>query len=258
MEPYYQDDQVTIYHGEARQILPQLADAGVDLVLTDPPYSSGGAMRSDRNLSTATKYHRSNTVAKRQAFSGDNRDQRSFTLWCSDWMGQALRCVREGAALLCCIDWRNLPCIIDACQVAGWVYRGLIPWDKTEQARPNKGWFKAQCEYVVASTAGPLLQGKDAGGICQDGFLHAPELEGYIRAPVPKNKQHTTEKPLVLCRELIRTRDDWQLVLDPFCGSGTTLEAAKMLGRRAIGIELEEAFCEKAANRVRQGALIRE
>ena len=48
----------------------------------------------------------------------------------------------DGSALFCFIDWRNLPCIIDALQIGGWVYRGIIPWNKTEAARPRPGWFR--------------------------------------------------------------------------------------------------------------------
>jgi site-specific DNA-methyltransferase (adenine-specific) len=219
----------------------------VDLVLTDPPYSSGGAMRSDRNLATGDKYRMTNVVKTNPDFSGDNRDQRSFTLWCSDWMAASLRVTRSGGALLCFIDWRNLACVVDAVQCGGWVFRAIVPWDKTEACRPNKGWFAAQCEYVVGATRGALSQGGGAAGICQDGF---------VRWNTGGNKKtHLTEKPVEVCRELIRTRDGWKCVLDAFAGSGTTLRAAKNLGRRAVGIEIEEKYCEVAAERLRQGVL---
>lgn len=134
MKPYYQHGGIAIYHGDCREIMPQL-NLKVDVVITDPPYSSGGAMRSDRNLATADKYRLTGTVKVDPDFSGDNRDQRSFMFWCSDWMAQSLAQTRRGGALLCFIDWRNLPCVIDAVQVGGWVYRGILAWDKTEGAR---------------------------------------------------------------------------------------------------------------------------
>ena len=240
-------DGCTIYNADCREVLPLLEAGTLDVILTDPPYSSGGAMRSDRNRSTTKKYRLTGTIKANPDFSGDNRDQRSFTLWCSDWMGQALRATRPGGALLCFIDWRNLPCVIDAVQVGGWVYRSLIPWDKTECCRPNKGWFAAQCEYVVGATKGALTQGKDAPGICQNGFIRWNTTG--------TKKQHITEKPVQVAAELLKTRDDWQTVLDPFAGSGTTLSAAKDLGRRGIGIEIEERYCEIAARRLEQGVL---
>jgi site-specific DNA-methyltransferase (adenine-specific) len=244
-KPYYEHGGITIYHGDCREILPGLPK--VDLVLTDPPYSSGGAMRSDRNQPTSSKYQMSGTEVSYGEFLGDNRDQRSLTLWLSFWFSDLLKITHPGAVLLTFMDWRNLPCAIDAVQVGGWVYRGIIPWDKTEQVRPNKGWFAAQCEYIVAASHGPLLQGHLAEGICQ---------KGYIRCSVnTQEKQHITAKPVSLMVELIRTRDDFKTILDPCMGSGTTLVAAKNLGRRAIGIEIEERYCEIAAKRLAQEVL---
>ncbi len=70
------------------------------------------------------------------------------------------------------------------------------------------------------------------------------------------NGSHPTEKPLSLVMELVELfSNPNDVILDPFMGSGTTLLAAKLLGRRAIGIELDEKYCEVAANRLRQGVL---
>lgn len=234
----------TIYLGDAREILPELG--AVDLVVTDPPYSSGGAHRSDRNLSTASKYRLGGTEKTDPDFSGDSRDQRALTLWCSDWMAQCLRITRRGGALLCFIDWRNLPTIIDASQVGGWVYRGLIPWNKTESARPNRGWFRAQCEYIVTASAGPLACGVAAG----DGD---PCSAGFFTMPVSgAEKEHITAKPLALMIDLLRTRGDWETVLDPFMGSGTTGVAALRLGKRFVGIECEPAYFDIARRRLEE------
>lgn len=237
-------DGVRMILGDSREVLPTLR--GVDVVITDPPYSSGGAMRSDRNRPTSEKYVMTGTIKEYDEFSGDNRDQRSLTLWCSDWMAQCRQATRQGGAILCFIDWRNLPCIIDAVQVGGWVYRGIVPWDKTEATRPQKGWFRAQVEYIVTASAGTLLQGADAPGICQ---------KGYIRVGVHgEEKEHTTGKPVELMTELIRTRDDWQSVLDPFAGSGTTGVAAVKLGRRFVGIEIEPRYFDIACRRIEEAS----
>lgn len=229
----------TLYLGDCREILPLLPL--VDVVFTDPPYSSGGAMRSDRNLNTSAKYRLSNTLKENPEFSGDSRDQRALTLWCSDWMAQCHRITRRGGALLCFIDWRNLPCVIDAVQVGGWVYRGIVPWDKTA-GRPDKGWFCSQVEYIVTATAGPLMRGADAPGIVQAGFLRCRVN--------PSEKEHITGKPVDLIVTALQTREDWVTVLDPFMGSGTAGVACAQLGRKFIGIELEPAYFDIACKRI--------
>lgn len=249
MKPYYQDEHTKIYHGDSRDIIPQLIDTGqkVDLVLTDPPYSSGGMMRSDRNQTTTQKYRLTGTAKVDPDFSGDNRDQRSFILWVSFWMADLMKLAREGATLASFIDWRQLPSLVDAIQVGGWVYRGIVVWDKTEGCRPQKGWFRAQCEYILLATAGPIDRDQDTDGFCAPGVFRYPV--------VGADKQHITEKPMKLLRDFINVRADWQMILDPFCGSGTTLRAAKELNRKAIGIEIEERYCEIAAKRMQQGVL---
>ena len=240
--------EVILGDGAARLILGDCREAmarhsfHADVVVTDPPYSSGGAMRSDRNVKTSTKYVRTGTIKDHPEFSGDNRDQRSFMFWCSDWMSQAARQTRSGGALACFIDWRNLPCVVDACQVGGWVYRGIVPWDKTETTRPQKGWFRAQVEYIVLASNGPLLTGADAPGICQPGFFRVPV--------VSSEKEHITGKPIELMQAVLETREDWGTVFDPFMGSGTTGVAAVQLGRRFIGVDLDEQYFDIACRRI--------
>lgn len=245
MRPYYEHGGVTIYHGDCREVLPEISEK-VDLVLADPPYSSGGLYRSDRSRPPEEKY----TQAEYASFSGDNRDQRSFEKWCSLWMSQALFGSRPGATFGCFIDWRNLASIIDSIQMGGWVYRGVIPWYKGTGVRPQKGWFRHNIEFIVLGTAGPLL---DVGPMstvkeCHDGLVVCNNMN-------PEDKHHQTGKPVELIRFMIGARPDWKTVLDPFMGSGTTLIAAKDLGRRAIGIEIEERYCEIAARRLSQEVL---
>ena len=246
VKPYYQDDLVTIYHGDCREILPKLGR--VDAIVTDPPYSSGGMYRSDRAVGTQGKYQLSHETNRSYGtFSGDNRDQRSFEKWVDSWASACLALVDEGGGIGIFIDWRNVACVIDAVQVAGWVYRGLTPWHKGTDLRPNKGWFRRNIEFIVWGSAGPLLTGPDAEGDCWDGMFVARVNDG--------DKQHQTGKPVSLMRQMLSVRPEWAIYLDPFAGSGSTLVAAKDLGKRAIGIEIEERYCEIAAQRCSQEVL---
>jgi site-specific DNA-methyltransferase (adenine-specific) len=246
MKPYYQDDAVTLYHGDCRAIIPTLGM--VDAIVTDPPYSSGGMYRADRAAGTASKYQLSHETQRTYAaFSGDNRDQRSFEKWVDSWASMCLQRVGDGGGIGVFIDWRNVASVVDALQVAGWVYRGLTPWHKGTDLRPNKGWFRRNVEFIVWGSAGPLLTGPQAEGECWDGMFVARVNDG--------DKQHQTGKPVQLMAQMLSVRPEWNTYLDPFAGSGSTLVAASRLGKKAIGIEMEEHYCEVTAKRLTQGVL---
>lgn len=246
MTPYYDEDGITIYHGDCREVLPTIG--AVDAVVTDPPYSSGGMYRSDRAVTTTNKYQLSHETHREYGtFSGDNRDQRSFEKWVDSWASLCLPLVPGGGGIGVFIDWRNVACVIDAVQVAGWVYRGLTPWHKGTDLRPNKGWFRRNIEFIVWGSAGPLPTGPGVEGDCWDGLFVARVNDG--------DKQHQTGKPVALMQQMLSVRPEWRTYLDPFMGSGSTLRAAKNLGHKAIGIELDERYCEIAAKRLAQGVL---
>lgn len=242
VKPYYDHAGVQIFCGDALWLLAEMEP--FDALVCDPPYSSGGAFRGDRAASTVAKYVQSGTVAERTEFSGDSRDQRSYLAWCSLWMSAALRSARPGAACAIFTDWRQLPVTTDAIQAGGWSWRGIGIWDKTEGSRPRLGGLRAQCEYVVWGTAGPL-----------DEKRNPVALPGVWRGVGPKDKQHIAEKPLELMRWLVQLAPPGGVVLDAFAGAGTTLLAAKQMGRLAIGIEVEERYCEIAARRLSQEVL---
>jgi DNA modification methylase len=103
---------------------------------------------------------------------------------------------------------------------------------------------------VLWATKGPpVLFNKPRGELARDYWRIAVE-NGFLR---PDGNDHPARKPLALLRHIISaSTPDGGIVLDPFMGSGTTLRAAKDLSRKAIGIEVEERYCEMAARRLSQ------
>ena len=206
-DPYYEDSSVVIYHGDCRDVLPDLHRA--DLVLTDPPYGIGeakGKNKSRGNLALATDY--------------------GIASWDDYPISQELIDVILGKSKYQVIFGGN--------------YYALPPtscwlvWDKE-----NGGNDFADCELAWTN------------------FQKATRLKRHLwNGMLRKGKEkrfHPTQKPLgviswalSLCPEVPKT------ILDPFMGSGTTLRAAKDLGRKAIGIEMEEKYCEIAAKRMGQ------
>ena len=224
-------DGVRLYLGDCLRVLPGLESGSFDAVVTDPPYSSGGMMRGDRaGQKTSGKYVLHGTARKAPEFSGDNRDQRGMLAWSQLWLAECRRLVRPGGALLCFSDWRQLPLMTDAIQCGGWVWRGIVPWDKTEGTRPQRGWFRAQCEYVLTASNGSMgMECLREVGDCLPGCYRQNVMAGQ--------KRHITGKPVALLEQLLRVVKPGGRVLDPFAGSGTTLLAARALGLEAVGVE---------------------
>ena len=240
MTPYYEQDGITIYHGNALELIPHVGP--FDALITDPPYSSGGQFRSDRMRGTVDKYVNSDTLSFRPEFSGDNRDQRAFFAWASLWLSFAASATAAGAHALIFTDWRQLPTVTDAVQAGGWVWRGLGTWHKPG-IRMQRGGLSHSAEYVVWATLGAWSRENP----------HSPQ--NVIRCAPVGEKEHIAEKPIGVMEWLVPFAPVGGCVLDPFAGSGTTLVAAKNAGRRAVGIELNESYCEIAAKRLSQGAL---
>jgi site-specific DNA-methyltransferase (adenine-specific) len=243
VKPYYEQDGITIYHGDCFGVLHDLS--GVGAVVTDPPYSSGGAFRGDRMETALKKYVNSDSSTQQTGigFTGDNRDQRAFMAWCSLWLNASRAACVEGASLVCFIDWRQLPTMTDAVQAGGWVWRGIGAWSK-KFGRPRNGGFSSACEYIVWGTNGKLVE----TGRYPAGVFEAPSPSGLDR-------EHITQKPESVVAWALGNIAPGAIVLDPFMGSGTTLAVAKAGGYQAIGIEMEERYCEIAAKRLSQSVL---
>lgn len=220
--------------GDALRLLLTLPDACVDAVITDPPYSSGGAFRGDRGLDPTAKYQQSENRNLYTSFSGDTRDGRSYAYWSTLWLAECLRIAKPGSPIGVFSDWRQLPATSDAVQAGGWVWRGIVPWDKTESARPQRGRFRAQCEYVIWGSKGRMWN---------EGRTDCPPLPGVVRqAVISRDKQHIAGKPLAVMRALLAICPPGGIVLDPFAGSGSTCHAAVACGMDYIGFDIDPTW----------------
>ena len=230
-----------IVQGDCLTLVGTLPDGCIDAVIADPPYSSGGFSRGDKNRDVARKYQKSGTKRRYPAFSGDAHDQRSHLVWSLLWIEACLRVLKPGGYFLVFSDWRQLPLMSDALQAGGVSWRGIVVWDKGRGARaPRKAYFKHQCEYVLWGSKGavPLPE-------------HDGPFDGCIRATVLQaDKFHLIGKSTALMRELARPVRPGGIILDPFAGSGSTGVAAIRSGRRFLGIEREAEYVRIARERL--------
>ncbi len=218
MKPYFQDDSCTIYHGDCREILPSLK---VDLVLTDPPF---GVMLGDKK--------RTNMMTKHGNDGYRFTDDKDYIVNVCVPVIEMSRKIAD--RVLVTPGLKNM-----------WAYpEPDALWGIHFPNGAGVGRWKAFVCWQPLLCYGPSPTYK---GCYSDTFTATEQAD--------KNG-HPCPKPLAVWRRILaRMVDDAALICDPFCGSGTSLRAAKDLGVKAIGIEIEERYCEIAANRLAQGVL---
>ena len=244
MRPYYQDEQATIYHGDCREVLPQLEHESVTLLFTDPPY--GHNNHDNNDLNSRLNEHRQLVD---QPITNDSPEAMRTVV--DAMLLLALPALRADCCCCCCCccggggPRPTFAWIAQRMDTGGLSFFHSVIWDKLN---PGLGWrYRRQHEMImVAHRAGGKLAWADDNRAVPNVVALSP----------PRVRDHPNEKPVDLVRRFIEWHtlpDD--LVLDPFMGSGTTLRAAKDLSRRAIGIELDERFCEIAVSKLGQEVL---
>ena len=237
-EPYYSDDAVTIYHGDALEAVHAWAGGTVDCIVTDPPYCSGAHESARRGKRPGLTPE---SVSERPTIQMDDLGMLGYEWQTRRWFMWARRFTGLGGHIACFTDWRMTPWVQLMLEVAGWRSTNLVVWNK---GYPGLGTgFRAQHEMVAIGSNGPPV-------------WHSYKYGNVLKATRLTQTDHPHEKPHDVLGPVIETcSPENGTVLDPFMGSGTTLVAAKNLGRKAIGIEIEERYCEIAAERCSQEVL---
>lgn len=200
VRPYFQDEWVTIYHGDCREVLPTLAPA--DLLLTDPPYGINFAGQP-------TKWQRR---------AGQDPEE---------WDCVPVQYLQK------LLDWGRWQVVWGGNYYTLPPSRGWLCWYKPD-APPSMGQF--ELAWTNRDTTSRLIK-------CTIADTNAERVG------------HPTQKPLKVITWTLASFPEALTVIDPFMGSGTTLVAAKQFGKRAIGIEIEERYCEIAVKRLAQEVL---
>ena len=207
MTPYFQNDACVIYHGDCREILPDLE---AELVVTDPPYGM--------------RYQSNYRKARHKKIAGDD----SLPV---DVIAMLIEKASRAVYSFC--RWDNISEMPTPRSVLAWVKNN---WSMGDLKHEHGRQWEACCFYP-----GPKHE-----FLCR--------IPDVIHASRTRNTRHPTEKPVSLISQIINCNVG-DVILDPFMGSGTTLRAAVDNGRRAIGIEIDEAYCEVASRRMEQGVL---
>lgn len=225
MKPYYEDDLVQLFHGDCREITAWLE---ADVLIMDPPYGTnftagnpkGGYGRRQNAAGNSRHASTRNVGVEGFTIANDNdtkvRDE-ALGMWGA-----------RGPALVF-----GSPRMPDP--PGEWADR--LVWDKKRPGMNGGPWrYRHESIYVTA------------------GFVRTDNAAASIIAAFPEQDDHIHGKPIALMSRLVAAAPEG-VIADPFSGSGSTLAACKQLGYRAIGVELEERYCEIAAKRLAQDTL---
>lgn len=217
MKFYYEDEYVQILHGDCREI----SLASFDLILTDPPYGINyNPMKPSGKK--GIKYAGGDYTVKNRKIINDNiKFDPQFLNGLSKYM------ILWGA--------NNYSSLLE--DSGGW-----LVWDKNRGGKEVIGYKSSDCELAWTNL-----------GKCVKIFSYF--WHGFKRDGEIGEHYHPTQKPISLMKWCIELSPKNNNILDPFMGSGTTLRAAKDLGKKATGIEIDERYCEIAAKRMSQEVL---
>jgi len=244
-DPYYDDGVVTVYCGDCRDVIPALSPGAVDLVLTSPPYNKN--RRFDGNWEGPVT-----ETCKGSRFRGgygkhtDDLPMPEYEAWQREVLRLCWAAISDDGA----IYYNHKPRVINGqlwtplALNPGIPLRQIIVWDTGAGINFMPGVYIPAHEWLMLF-AKPAFRLADR---------QASAASDVWRIPPANTKDHPAPFPLALATRVIKTSGSAR-VLDPFAGSGTALVAARNLGRRAIGIELEERHCETIVRRIQQAAM---
>ena len=215
----------TIICGDCLDVLKGMEDNSVDLVLADPPYGI--------NYQSARRTDKESWKPKIA------NDKKPFVSWVYD----AHRVLKHDGRLLCFYRWDVQNAFLSEIKTMGFEVKSQIIWDKVSHGMGDlKGGFAPQHESIIYATKGQF-----------EFVSKRPKSIIQCMRVMPDKLLHPNEKPIeLICKLLKPTSNPNDLILDPFCGSGTTCVAAEELGRRWIGIDILEEYCQIARKRIQQ------
>ena len=203
----------TALQGDCVEVMRQLRSCSVDFALTDPPYLAHYCSRDGRKV----------------ANDGD-------ATWLKPAFAEIFRVLRRDSFCVSFYGWHQADKVIAAWRGAGFRLAGHLTFTKQYPSTERFLRYHHENAYLLAK-----------GNPTQP----TQRIPDVLEWKYSGNKLHPTQKPLCILTPLIQSFSrPGDLVLDPFCGSGSTLLAAKLQGRRFIGIELDGAYCDVARHRL--------
>ncbi len=228
-----------VHQGDCVELMKQMPAGSVDLVVTSPPYNIKNSTGNGLKNGSGGKWPQAELI-KGYADHDDAMPHEVYVAWQRDCLHGMMRVLSEDGAIFYNHKWRVQRGLLQdrADIVDGFPVRQIIIWQRNGGINFNPGYFLPTFEVIYL--------------IAKPGFRLAPKANAHgdvWRIPQETKNPHPAPFPLALAQRCIDSTSA-KTVLDPFIGSGTTAIAAEKSGRLWIGIDISEAYCELARERI--------
>lgn len=251
MEPYYQDGLRMIFLGDTLELLPKLPPESIDLVVTDPPWFVSSEVIIHRSMNPKKYKYRGPDIILDFGEWDHFENEEQYWEFTKAWFKETTRVLKTKGHLVTFFDQNKVSYLVDYADKLGMKMRQFLYWLKSNPVpRARKVDFMVALEQAVWFT-----KGTKSGATFN---YRLGQQRNYIEAAIPGHttredgdRTHPTQKPVrVISKWIAYLSKPNAVILDPLMGSGTTLVAAKRLGRQAIGIEINEGYCQAAKERL--------
>ena len=246
-----------VVHQDIFESLPYLPDSFIDLLIIDPPYNLNKTFAQTRFMKT---------------------DSTNYEQWLNHWLMSLVRCLKPHASIYVCCDWQSSSSVQSVLQ-RHFIVRNRITWEREKGRGARRNWKNCSEDIWFCTMSNEYFFDVDAVKLKKRVFApyrnksgepkdweetdvgnvrltHPSNLWTDISIPfwsMPENTDHPTQKPeKLLAKMILASSKPGDFVFDPFVGSGSTCVAAKKLGRRYSGVEMEAEYCQMTVKRLYQ------
>ena len=228
-----------VHQGDCVELMNQMPHHSIDLIVTSPPYNIKNSSGNGLKNGSGGKWPQAELI---RGYVGhdDAMPHDEYVEWQRRCLGAMMRVLKEDGAIFYNHKWRVQRGLLQDRSdiVDGFPVRQIIIWQRSGGINFNPGYFLPTYEVIYI--------------IAKPGFRLAPKANAHgdvWRIPQESNNPHPAPYPVELAERCIGSTNA-KVVLDPFMGSGTTAIAAESLGRDWIGIDISQAYCELARERI--------
>jgi len=227
--------------GDILKVLPKIPSASVHLVCTDPPYNLG----------------------KNYGKTVDKKDWSEYERFTRQWLGECQRILKSDGSIYVFMGVRFISKLFLIMEEMGFLFNGWITWHYTQGTGRTIGFSPRHEDILYFTRSANYTFNLDEVRIPQKYYRERNNMKGanpgdvwkfsHVHYSNPEREDHPTQKPEALIERILEaSSNEYDIVLDPFVGSGTTARVAQVLNRRYIGIDINAEYVEMSRNRLEQ------